>query len=146
MAVSNIDQFNEITGLVLAELYAKFPVPKSLVPEKFVEPATRWCDFMCADVPNENAEFFIATVLWLESAGYLKFKDSTPYYIQDAVLTASGLEILKAIPASLEGGASFGESIAAAAKEGGKETLRASVSELLGIGAKFLGPMIGFPS
>jgi len=143
MAVSNIDQFNEITGLVLAELYAKFPVPKSLIPEKFVEPATRWCDFMCADIPSEDAEFFIATVRWLESTGYLTFKDCTQYYAQDVVLTAAGLEVLKASPSSLDKGPSFGQSITNAAKEGGKETLRATVSELLGLGARVLGPAIG---
>ncbi|MDQ0124278.1 hypothetical protein J2W17_003226 [Pseudomonas lini] len=145
MAVSNIDQFNETTGLVLAELYAKFPVPKSLVPEHFVEPATRWCDIVCADVPNEKAEFFIATVRWLESSGYLTFKDCTHYYAQDAVLTAAGLEVLKASPSSLAKGPSFGQSITTAAKEGGKETLRATVSELLGLGARVLGPAIGLP-
>ena len=143
MAVSNIDQFNEITGLVLAELYGKFPVPVSLIPKDFVEPATRWCDFMCADIPNEKAEFFIATVRWLESSGYLTFKDCTQYYAQDVVLTAAGLEVLKASPSSLGKGPSFGESITAAAKEGGKETLRTTVSELIAFGTKYIGPVIG---
>ena len=87
----------------------------------------------------------MATVLWLEASGYLRFRDSTPYYVEDAVLTASGLEVLKASPASLDKGASFAENITAAAKEGGKETLRATVSELLGLGARVLGPAIGMP-
>jgi hypothetical protein len=143
MAVSNIDQFNEITGLVLVELYSKFPLPISLLPEDFVSPATRWCDFMCADIPNEKAEFFIATVRWLESSGYLNFKDCTQYYAQDVVLTAAGLEVLKASPVSLEKGPSFGQSITTAAKEGGKEALRATVSELIAFGTKYIGPVIG---
>ncbi|RTY01692.1 hypothetical protein EJ576_08855 [Pseudomonas sp. C 49-2] len=145
MAVSNIDRFNELTGLVLVELYAQFPVPKTLVAGNFVEPATRWCEHVASDVPSKEAEFFYATVIWLGSSGYLSYREVSPYYIRDVVLTASGLEVLKASPASLDNGATFGEAITAAAKEGGKETFRASVSELMGIGARLLGSAVGLP-
>lgn len=146
MAVSNIDVFNELTGKILGDLYLHFPMPKYLSAEAYVEVATEWHEQSQMDMPTDQAEFFIATTKWLASAGYLTGKVRPYTHVEDAVLSAKGLEVLNAIPESLIGGSSIGERLADAAKEGGKETIRGLVSEALGIGARLISPLVGLTS
>lgn len=145
MAVSNIEIFNDLTGRVLGELYLSFPMPSFLAVEKFVEVATQWDERCGMDLPSKDAEFFTATAQWLIRTGYIH-GEVTPYTrVSDAVLTAKGLEVLNAIPKSLASGPSLGEQLAEAATEGGKETVKGLVTEVLGLGARFFGPIIGIP-
>ena len=146
MAVSNIDLFNDLTGKMLGDLYLHFPLPKPLLAEEYVEAATKWVEKYQVDMPSDEAEFFIATAQWLVNAGYLTGKIRPYTHVEDAVLTAKGLEILNAIPESLIGGPSIGERLADAAKEGGKETMRGLVSEALGLGARLISPLVGLTS
>ena len=107
MTISNIQQFDEITGQVLGALYESFPVPRHLLIKQFVEGGYTFDDHMAMDVANERGEFFIACIDWLAEAGYLSFKDqSYGNGVLNAVLTAKGLEALKAFPASLTAGPS----------------------------------------
>lgn len=146
MAVSNIDTFNDLTGRILADLYLQFPLPHYLPAGKYVEPAETYSEKLGMDMPSKEAEFFIATAEWLIRAGYLS-GSVVPYSsVQDAVLTAKGLEVLNATPDSLNTGPSLGTRLADAAKEGGKETMRGLVTEALGIGARFVSPLIGLSS
>lgn len=146
MAVSNIDVFNDLTGRILGDLYLQFPMPKPLIAENYVEAATTWHEKYQMDMPSDEAEFFLATAGWLINAGYLTGKVKPYTHVEDAVLTAKGLEVLKAIPDSLKGGASIGEQLANAAKEGGKETMRGLVTEALGLGARLISPLVGLSS
>ncbi len=124
MTASNIERFDEITGKVLGKLYQEFPVPVNLSADKFVEPATRFCEHICADVPSKEAEFFIASVLWLAEADYLRLKEQRYGVVVDVILTAKGLEALKAVPKSLDGAHSIGEQLVEAAKSGMAEQVR----------------------
>ena len=145
MAVSNIEIFNDLTGRILAELYLNFPLPSYLEAEAFVESAMQMSEQLGMEMPTKDAEFFIATSEWLIRAGYIHGDVSRYTYVSDAVLTAKGLEVLNAIPKSLTSGPSLGEQLADAAKEGGKETIKGLVTEVLGIGARFIGPIVGIP-
>lgn len=139
MAVSNIERFDELTGRVLAALYAAFPMPVALVPEKFVGKAWGVDNFTGALVASEETEFFTATVTWLAEAGYLRYQEADSVKVSGytgVVLTAKGLELLKAIPDSL--GGSFGERLREAAAAEGREGLRALVSQVLGTGVALL--------
>lgn len=139
MAVTNIERFDELTGRVLAALYAAFPLPVVLLPVKFVTVAERMDDFLGGAVASEETEFFAATVRWLAEAGYLRYQVCDPELVQGftgAVLTAKGLELLKAIPDSL--GGSFGERLGEAVASEGREGLRALVSQVLGTGVSLL--------
>lgn len=108
--------------------------------------AKTWNETAQMEVPSDDAEFFIATCEWLIQAGYL-IGDVRPYtHVHDVVLTAKGLEVLNAIPDSLKAGASIGERLADAAKEGGKETMRGLVTEALGLGARLISPLVGLTS
>lgn len=143
MAVSNIEKFDDITGKIFAELYQSFPLPQLLLPSSFVENAMRFDELYGTEVPTDDAEFFIATAEWLMHAGYITCKPCRYIRIDDAVLTAKGLEVLKAIPKSVTSTSSIGEQLAASAKEGGKEVTRGLVSEAFGLGVRILSPMIG---
>lgn len=139
MAVSNIERFDELTGQVLAALYAAFPMRSRLITEKFVTKAWHVDNFTGALVASEETEFFTATVTWLAEAGYLSYQELDPMQVNGfagAVLTAKGLELLKAIPDSL--GGSFGERLREAAATEGREGLRSLVSQVLGAGISLL--------
>lgn len=118
MTSSNIERFDEITGKVLGTLYESFPVPVTLHAEKFVEPATYYHEKSGMDLPSQEAEFFVACVRWLADADYLRINGGDYLVVYEAVLTAKGLETLKAVPRSLDDSASIGEQLIEAAKSG----------------------------
>src|SRR5690606_29713711 len=130
MPVSNIQRFDEITGKVLAALYEAFPVPIYLPAAQFVEQPTRQCDHM-GEVPSEEAEFFIACVKWLAEAGYLKLSGTNYGCASDVVLTAKGLETLKAVPKSLHDSPSIGEQLIEATKDGVLDQVRELANSFL---------------
>lgn len=139
MAVSNIERFDELTGQVLAALYAEFPMPMRLMPDKFV--AEWWVrdENICGPVASRDTQVFVATVTWLADAGYLRYQELDPTQLHGfggVVLSAKGLELLKAIPDSL--GGSFGERLGEAVATEGREGLRALVSQVLGAGISLL--------
>lgn len=146
MAVSNIEQFDDITGKIFAELYQSFPMPKTLMAESVVESATYYHEKSQMDLPTKEAEFFIATADWLMQAGYLTCITCPYTRIDKAVLTAKGLEVLKAVPVSVSSKSTIGEALTTTAQEGGKEVARGLVAEALGLGVKLLCPIIGLPS
>lgn len=124
MTISNIQRFDEITGKVLASLYQSFPVPMNLPAADFVEPATRICEHLGDEIPSEEAEFFIACVEWLAEAGYLKLRETHYGFALDVVLTAKGLETLKAVPQSLNDNESIGEQLIEATRKGVTDQVR----------------------
>ncbi len=139
MTASNIERFDELTGQVLARLYAEFPLPIRLIPDQFVEKSWLVDEFTGALFASAETEFFTATVDWLAEAGYLRYQELERTKVNGfsgAVLTAKGLELLKAIPDSL--GGSFGERLRDAAATEGREGLRALVSQVLGAGISLL--------
>jgi hypothetical protein len=144
MTATNIERFDELTGQVFGKLYTSFPIPIHLQSRHFIADSI-WSNQSQQDPERVQAvRMFYATVRWLASSGYLTFNE-TRDGIEDAVLTAKGLEVLKATPSSLESGPSIGERLAATGKEGGKEILGGLVSEALGLGARLFAPLIGLP-
>ncbi|XXF10895.1 hypothetical protein J3Q00_11335 [Pseudomonas sp. D2-3] len=144
MAASNIERFDELTGQVLARLYAEFPMPIRLAPDSFVDPWWVTDETIGGPIASRETNFFTATVVWLGEAGYLRYKevDKTELHgFSGAVLTAKGLELLKAVPDSL--GDSFGERLRDAAAVEGREGLRALVSQVLGAGVSVLSKAYG---
>lgn len=137
MTISNIQQFDEITGQVLGALYQNFPVPRHLLIKQFVEGGYTMDEHLAMDVANERGEFFIACIDWLADAGYLSFKDqSYGNGVLNAVLTAKGLEALKAVPASLTPGTSLGDQLVDATKSGTMNILRSVAGEVLSVGSR----------
>lgn len=146
MARSNIEQFDEYTGQILGRLYEKFPVPVRVMASDF---------FDCGPISIANDEYvftgddaaiFQATASWLVMAGYIHTPGKKNSFLDSAVLTAKGLELLKLTPSSVVGGPSLGDKLTKAAKDESREALRAVASEILGMGVRVVGPFIGLPT
>ncbi|MDD0973804.1 hypothetical protein [Pseudomonas fontis] len=144
MTVSNIQQFDEITGRVLGTLYENFPVPKSLRIKQFVEDGFIYDERVQVDVPSESGMFFMACIDWLAEAGYLRFRSKAHNDgFVEAVLTAKGLEVLKAIPESLQTGPSLGDQLVDATKSGAKSLLGSIAGQALSIGVHMASAKLG---
>ena len=139
MASSNIEKFDELVGRIFAELYQQFPLPIRLDPANYCDQAVTECPHTYAPVPTADSKFFSATVVWLHSTGYLTYGHKDPENVTgffDCVLTAKGLEVLKATPDSLS--ASLGERLTTAATSGAKEIVRSLTNQILGVGVSYL--------
>ena len=143
MALSNIERFDEIAGEVFAKLYLNFPVPCLLRAADYTLSSTVFNEHLGADVPSQEAEFFFACIRWLESAGYITAKAENGFYVAEVVLTSKWLEVLRAMPSSLQGKVSIGERLGDAAAKGGKEIARMLVSEALALGTRIVGQQVG---
>lgn len=135
MTSTNIEQFDLMVGQTLAHLYNSFPMPVNLSVSTFIGEDNMYLkeSFTGAELTPE-AEFAYATYAWLLSAGYI---DGKPYFnegISDAVLSAKGLETLKAVPDSLQG--SLGERLADATKSNSLDVVKSLTTEALAIGMR----------
>jgi len=127
-----------IVGLTFGRLYQFFPVPIDLEiawlvgENKVFEP-----DGITGACRTSEAAFCQHCLTWLENAGYIATSRISQLGAVQAVLTAKSLEILKAMPASLN--APLGERMVQAAKTEGREALRSLVGQALGMGLQWLG-------
>jgi hypothetical protein len=146
MTASNIEQFDVITGRVLSALYENFPVPRYLLVQEFVGEVFEFDDLLGVELINDEGAFFLASVKWLANAGYMEFSEEIHLNgFADVVLTAKGLETLKAVPASLQTGPSLGEKLVDATKGGAKEVVRGLVGEVLSLGSRIASTHLGLP-
>lgn len=146
MSTANIEKFDEITGEVFAKLYENFPSPCLLKAADYVETPLEFHEQLGFEVTTKDAEFFFACIRWLESAGYITTKSENELYVADALLTNKGLEVLRAVPSSLQGKASIGEQLSGGIAKGGKELARMLVSEALGLGTRIASQHVGLAS
>jgi len=79
----------------------------------------------------------MACLFWLRDAGYLS-GENHDFGLIDAVLTAKGLETLKAVPDSLNAKTPLGERMVQAVKTEGGHVLRSLVNQALGIGVQWM--------
>lgn len=145
MRASNIERFDVLTGRVLAELYQHFPVDLDLEAWSYRDLFTG-APMEDGWLAKEDGVFFQSTVLWLGSAGYIEHGSAANNGdVYRCVLTAKGLEVLKAFPASLQAGPTLGDKLVDASKGGTKEVLRGVASEALSLGARMLTAQLGLP-
>ncbi|WP_426008276.1 hypothetical protein [Aeromonas salmonicida] len=149
--VSNIERFDTIVVLALADLYSCFPVRQYLASSKFIvtedgehidglSPEAEGHlfaeDLYLNDPYFKRKEFAFESLRWLVDAGYLHGTPVAYDGIENAVLTAKGLEVLKATPDSLQG--SLGERLQEAVKNDARDVARSLVSQVLGLGLSFI--------
>ncbi|MCG9095313.1 hypothetical protein [Laribacter hongkongensis] len=141
MPSSNIERFDEITAQLFSTLYQSFPVPIVLAAGKFVSPATQYHKAIGSDAPSEEAKFWVACVIWLQEAGYIRYKSHhhQSACFLEAVLSPKGLEVLKSIPDSLSGKDTIGDQLVDAARTGATDLLKEGVKTALAKGAMLMG-------
>ncbi len=138
MAKSNIDKFDEVTGMLFAKLFSTFPEPVDIRLEDYVpeedeqevisEDSAQWI------VDQNRREFVEHTINWIVDSGFItsyNFNREQGIF-SGVILTAKGLECLKMTPDSLQ--ASAGTELAAAARTGSIELLKSIVNQVLGAG------------
>ncbi|WP_310597153.1 hypothetical protein [Aeromonas aquatica] len=147
MTISNIDRFDTTVVLALAELYSSFPVRQDLLASAFIlteegehiegilEQDERYLG--PEDLYHKRKEFAFYSLHWLLEAGYMHGSPYRQDAIEDAVLTAKGLEVLKATPDSLQG--TLGERLQEVAKNGAGAAASALVGKMVGLGLNLLG-------
>lgn len=146
MTASNIQKFDEITGQVFGALYENFPVARDLLIKDFLDDGFSYDKAAEGDFPNENGEFFFSSVEWLAAAGYLRVESKLHYSgFAGVVLTAKGLEALKAIPSSLNKGASLGDQLVEATQNGTKSILGKLSGEVISVGTRIFATHLGLP-
>lgn len=149
--VSNIERFDTIVVLALAELYSRFPVHQYLASSKFiVTEEGEHIDGLSPDAEGElfaedpylkdpyfkRRNFAFDSLRWLVDAGYIHGTPAAYNGIENAVLTAKGLEVLKATPDSLQG--SLGERLVEAVKADSRDVGRAVLGQIIGLGVGLL--------
>lgn len=131
----NIVKFNEIAGIILANLYEDFPVP---ITEHFINlfPDAEIISVHGRPVPSESPDiiFIASTVNWLITAGYINGDVDRNIYACDLVLSAKGLELLKSTPDTVNNSLSFGDKLKQAIKSGGRDVVVNVVSAALTAG------------
>ena len=128
--MSNMDEFNRITVIVLGKLFDAFPRPIRVLVEDVAEAPS--------EQPDENTiRNFDATVRFLASEGFLKYEGESDEgrFFYETSLTLKGLRILRAIPSVLEEKQSIGQKFVeitkSGTKEASKEILKAIVNQLM---------------
>ncbi|HAU4905299.1 TPA: hypothetical protein F3P23_00730 [Aeromonas hydrophila] len=149
--VSNIERFDTIVVLALAELYSRFPVRQYLASSKFiVTEEGEHIDGLSPDAEGElfaedpylkdpyfkRRNFAFESLRWLVDAGYIHGTPAAYNGIENAVLTAKGLEVLKATPDSLQG--SLGERLVEAVKADSREVGRTVLGQIFGLAVGLL--------
>lgn len=136
---SNMERFDALTGAVFVALYESFPEPVILAPRPFLKHIAP--DGQDKVAQGEQAfgaiEFFGHTIDWLARTGYLTHRTQTQSDLsvfEGCVLTAKGLEVLKAVPDSITG-KTLGSQLQDAAKNGLLESVKSLTGKALGIGA-----------
>ncbi|WP_145133629.1 MULTISPECIES: hypothetical protein [unclassified Pseudomonas] len=126
----NIETFDQLTGLIFAKLYERFPIPASLDIMEFHEVFSS-----TGEEADIDTSFFNASVRWLIDSGYISDRAiwAGTNNFQQCTLTAKALEILKGTPSVLSG-KSIGDELQTAVKSGTLESLKALTNEALSRG------------
>lgn len=134
----NIEKFNIITAQIFAILYREFPVPHFIPITDFGTDGTE--QYLGPGIPkNKEVEFLFAVFSWLGNAGYITFSQFDHHYgAKEVVLTAKGLETLKAIPSSLSDDKTAGELVLDAVKSGASDSMSEAVKFILAKGVELI--------
>lgn len=133
-AQNNIETFNLVVGMVLADLYANFPVPITLSGSVYSQRAG--IDDGDASYlhtgPKGSAE---SAISWLVHEGFVRAPSGVhpQGYATNCVLTLQGLRLLS-LPQALEKQESIGEGLRKATAEGAKDGLKSAIGGMVKTG------------
>jgi len=131
----NIELFDEYAAKTLAQLYQTFPVPTNLDARNLCghHDIDEYGHFLDEQGnPSKAFDIAKATLDWLVESGYIRVQHTSQVGYQYAVLTAAGLEVLKASPESLKVKETLGDKLVRFTKEGSislaKEVAKTAIS------------------
>ena len=136
----NIELFDEYVARILSRLYEQFPV-KCPLDVREITGHTDTDEYGAIVAPDgrasKEAEIAYATIEWLAETGYLRADDaSPPYGYRSCVLSARGLELLKATPQSVRVTETLGDKLVRLVAEGSmelaKDAARAAIAIAVG--------------
>lgn len=144
--MSYIDCFDECTGRVFALLYESFPIPIDLNIGDIIGQAELYLGEGLPPEMNTECDVGTCTVRWLVKAGYISMDNcSGSDRFFNLQLTEKGLEVLKAVPGSLNSQSQpLGKQISLAFKSGAKDALKVLTNQALAIGIKYAAHKLGF--
>ena len=129
--MKNIEIFNIVTGKLFADLYESFPVPLPINTYSIIDLIVGKDNY---DGVWENEPVVTASVKWLADSGYIWVRD--PEYQgeeETAVLTPKGLEVLQAMPSSIDSKVSLGDKLieltTGGLKSGVSQIVKTAISE-----------------
>jgi hypothetical protein len=119
--MSNMDDFNEATALILAKLYEAFPQRQSFEIARIVEGAD----------DNKRINYY-DTILFLEREGFIRYegKVATDSF-SNVTLTSKGLAVLNETPDALKEKIPLGTKLMGVVREGSKEIMRTVVQQII---------------
>lgn len=135
----NIELFDEYTAKIFTKLYQTFPVPQDFIIVDFIARGEVNDFGMIVDKKDEasshlnvssaHANVAWHTFTWLKETGFIKIEgEHHSLSLSGIVLTAKGLEVLKATPESLQPSKRIGDALIGLLKQGATE----SASQLIG--------------
>ena len=137
----NIDFFNLYVAEVLGICYESFPVRVEIKYDDLAYSVfKRYSSGTDEELffnAQESSELAIASLDWLTEAGYLWVGNKIYGSVTGVTLTPKSLELLNAIPQSIENKDSVGTVLANESKSLGRETVLSIIQSVLAEGAKF---------
>lgn len=135
--MDNIETFNTVVGLVLADLYDNFPVPISLTGLLYAQTAG-----LIPEGERMETEDHLpasAAIEWLIAEGYVRCSSENPdgIFVAACVLSQKGLQLLS-IPDSLQEQQSLGNKISKAAKNATHTGLKEIAKTVICEGTKLM--------
>ncbi|EGQ7759999.1 hypothetical protein ACOIWI_004642 [Vibrio vulnificus] len=132
---SNIQKFDRIVALVLAELYRKFPVRSHVCVYTLFDCKENgywnkgiW--YEPEDLAKSDREFYVHTVKWLIDSGYV-IGTIEHHNNSSITLSMKGLQLLKSVPDSLDSSESLGEQLLSVVNSGAKDSAAQLISRAL---------------
>jgi hypothetical protein len=123
----NIQEFNEITAVIFAQLYICHPLPKNLEPDEVASVLGKSRSEILPSGRTFN-DVFSHTLGWLVSQDFVLPLGA--HNRERDLLTAKALTAMNVVPPSL--GQSLGTQITEATKEGSSDTGKSKIAELMG--------------
>jgi hypothetical protein len=132
----NVQEFNEITAVILSQLFSEFPVAQDINADRLA------AVLGAADRQQEMAsgrpfnKVLVSTLDWLIEEGFVRSRG--PLSLEGVVLTTKGIAAMNVVPPSLN--RRLGSELADATKEASTEEGKIRLSQMMG---NFWGSLIG---
>jgi len=136
----NIELFDEYTAKIFARLYSTFPMPQDISMIDFLGRGHFGEFGEVVDEegdPIKDAQVAWHTFIWLNETGFIRIESKHAYLsLSGIVLSAKGLEVLKATPSSVQQGKQIGTELIGMLKAGATESAKQLIQQAIQLGTR----------